>query len=808
MRKCTSIETLKPTTTFYHRKRNDALSKRLALVAALLLSQVVVSVAQCPITVDAGPDKYVCQPLAPTQLNGSISGPYLSYQWTPTTGLSPSTSLTPTASVVTTTTYTLTGKAVEGSNLIPNGDFESGNTDFSSDYTYSPGNLWPEGTYDVNSNPQSAHANFQPCSDHTLNGNQMMVINGAGTPGVDAWCSSAPVDPNTEYVFSVWACSVLGASPAILQFSINGVLIGSSFSLPSTPCAWVRFYATWNSGGSSDAIICLVNQNTTLSGNDFAIDDIFFSPVCKEMDEVTVNVVNLKAVAAPSSYVMPCNGARISISGAGSSEGDFISYLWTTPNGHIVSGENTLDPEVDRPGMYLLTVTFADGNVTCTRTASVFVTVNPVPPTASIPLPDELTCIAKEVELTVISALSPPLAYHWSTSNGAIQGSTDNPECIVTAAGQYFVTVTGINSGCTAATSIIVFSNTLPPTARATGGLISCQNTTAVLSGLGSSTGANYTYLWSTTNGAFAAPPGNLNSAASKAGTYTLLVTNDFNGCTATATTTVTTNFTPPVVDLPTAGPIDCAAPTATLSATANPTTATFRWVASNGGTIQSGQGTSSVVVTSAGTYSVIATNPVNGCRDTAALAITADTSAPLLQIAPPGMLDCEHQQVAIQASGPTGANFVYAWTAGPGGHIATGANTLSPSVDAAASYTLLITNTSNHCTATGTVQVQGDTTAVNALITVPGALTCAQPSLTLSSNGSSIGPSIVRSWLNANGAVVGSGSTLTLSTPGNYRLVLHNTANACRDTAMATVVRDTVPPKLSLARPGRSIAP
>ena len=47
-------------------------------------------------------------------------------------------------------------------NLIVNGDFQSGNTGFSSDYTYEPANgsgtaLWNEGTYGIATNPQILH---------------------------------------------------------------------------------------------------------------------------------------------------------------------------------------------------------------------------------------------------------------------------------------------------------------------------------------------------------------------------------------------------------------------------------------------------------------------------------------------------------------------------------------------------------------------------------------------------------------------------------------------------------------------------
>src|SRR5690606_23485980 len=124
--------------------------------------------AQCPITVNAGEDIYLCAPPTPTQLNGSIDGDYLNFFWTPTTGMSGANTLTPTVNVNSTISYVLTARAADmGNNLIINGDFESGNSDFTSDYIYNPGDLVPEGYYDVIDNPQADHPGFAACDDHT-----------------------------------------------------------------------------------------------------------------------------------------------------------------------------------------------------------------------------------------------------------------------------------------------------------------------------------------------------------------------------------------------------------------------------------------------------------------------------------------------------------------------------------------------------------------------------------------------------------------------------------------------------------------
>lgn len=160
------------------------------------------------------------------------------------------------------------------SNLVTNGDFSSGNSGFSSSYGYNPGNLTPEGKYDILTNPNDDHSNFSACGDHTSGAGNMMVINGANAAGVTVWCGSVNVTANSSYTFSTWVASVHPTSPAILQFSINGVNLGSTFTASSTTCNWQQFCETWNSGVSTTASICIVNQNTAATGNDFALDDI------------------------------------------------------------------------------------------------------------------------------------------------------------------------------------------------------------------------------------------------------------------------------------------------------------------------------------------------------------------------------------------------------------------------------------------------------------------------------------------------------------------------------------------------------
>jgi len=167
------------------------------------------------------------------------------------------------------------------SSLVKNGDFTNGNKSFTSGYTYctSSNCLYPEGYYAVGKNANFYHNAFVG-RDHTTGTGNFMIVNGAGVPSTIVWRQTISIKSNTDYNFSAWVMSLVGGSPAQLQFQINGTTIGSIFSAPSTVNLWQNFFVTWNSGSNTSAVITILNQNTTLSGNDFGLDDISFIEIC------------------------------------------------------------------------------------------------------------------------------------------------------------------------------------------------------------------------------------------------------------------------------------------------------------------------------------------------------------------------------------------------------------------------------------------------------------------------------------------------------------------------------------------------
>ena len=129
-----------------------------------------------------------------------------------------------------------------------------------------------------------------------------------------------------------------------------------------------------------------------------------------------------------SAGTLTCAITEITISGTGSSTGPGITYNWSTSNGNIVSGGNTLNPVVDAPGLYTLTVTDAGNG--CTATNGVVVLEDVVPPVA-VGAGGNLTCIASEVTLNGNgSSQGGDFTYLWSTNNGnIISGETTPLSC-------------------------------------------------------------------------------------------------------------------------------------------------------------------------------------------------------------------------------------------------------------------------------------------------------------------------------------------------------------------------------------------
>lgn len=173
--------------------------------------------------------------------------------------------------------------------FISNGDFEAGNIGFTSDYSYvSPGggSLGPQGVYTVDTNPNNSHGGFAIMGDHTSGTGLFMIVNGmAGDTSV--WEQTVTgLLIGGSYTFSGWGSSVHPASPATLDFQVDGVSVDTITLTSGTP-DWIFGSGAFTATASS-VVLRVVDLNGDSFGNDLSIDDLSLTGPVPEPTSVLV----------------------------------------------------------------------------------------------------------------------------------------------------------------------------------------------------------------------------------------------------------------------------------------------------------------------------------------------------------------------------------------------------------------------------------------------------------------------------------------------------------------------------------------
>ena len=282
-----------------------------------------------------------------------------------------------------------------------------------------------------------------------------------------------------------------------------------------------------------------------------------------------------------------CDGSVTATAGGGATP---YTYAWS--NGCITSACTGLCA-----GTYSITVTDFNG---CTITGTITVTE---PPLLVVTMSTtSVTCngLCNGSVTATVAGGTTPYTYAWS--NGCITSA-----CTGLCAGTYSITVTD-NNGCIATGTITVNQPApLLPNLSMTPALCNgiCDGTVT-----SSATGGTppYTYTWS--NGCTTSTCSGL-----CAGTYTLTL-QDFNGCTATGTITVTQPFVLSASIVAAPNPLNCNGDcngTAVVSVSGGSAPFTYLW--STGPTAT----TASITGLCSGSYSVTVTD-ANGCTASASV--------------------------------------------------------------------------------------------------------------------------------------------------------------------------------------------
>ncbi|KAA9332660.1 T9SS type B sorting domain-containing protein [Adhaeribacter soli] len=543
--------------------------------------------------------------------------------------------------------------------------------------------------------------------------------------------NNVAVNPTTNTTYTVTGLNANGCSstdqvtvtvtpgPVVNAGTDKTICAGSATTLTATGAgsySWTDGTNTFT--GASVTVTPTATTTYTVTGTT--------AGSCTGNDQVTVTVLPRPVLAVSSQSI--CAGQTATLTATGAN-----SYSWTDGTNTFTGNSITVNPTATTT--YTVTGTDA-GN--CTATAQLTVTVNPLP-NVDAGASREI-CAGTSTTLTATGAA----VFSWNDGSTTFTGNNIS----VTPATTTTYTVTGTNaSGCTSTDQVTITVKPSPTVSLATVPNSLCKNAAPV------TLPAN-----STINGIVAST---LDPATLSVGNHTVLTSVTVNGCTGTATKTVTIE----------------AVPAPSLAVLANSYCAGQAAVTLPAGTTINGNpaATFDPSVLGVGTYPVSLTETnAAGCTVTTNKTVTINaTPAPSLSF-----LNNNYCVNAPAVNLPAGAGITYAINSGP----AVPSGTFNPGTLGAGNHTVTITENNGSCSATVT-----KTIAVNALPT---------PSLALLASNYCKNEAAVTlpAGTTINGNPAGSFDPGTLAA-GTYTVALSETnAAGCNASVSKTVTINAVP--------------
>lgn len=531
----------------------------------------------------------------------------------------------------------------------------------------------------------------------------------------------------------------------ITNITCNGLTNGS---VTVTPTGGTTPYTySWSPSGGTGSTATGLGANTyTVTVTD--------ANGCTATSTASVTQPTLVTANITAQTNVSCNGGSngsLTVTAGGGTAP--YTYNWSPSGGSGASATGL------SANTYTVTVTDANG---CTRTATATIT-EPVAMTANITATTNVSCYnGTNGSLTVTpGGGSTPYTYSWSPSGGSGATATG------LGAGTYTVTITDA-SGCTRTATGTITQPTQLTSSISAQTNVSCNGGSNGSLTVSTSGGTSpYTYNWS--------PSGGSGTTASglAANTYTVIST-DNNGCTVSATGTITepTAVTGAVTAITNVTCNSGNNGSLTVTASGGAGGYTYSWSPS-GGNSATASGLST------GTYTCVITD-ANGCTGTTTGTIGQPNGLTVTvnSITQPSCNNVADGSITITASGGT-PGYTYNWS--PSGGTGTTASGL-----AANTYTATVTD-NNGCTVTTTATITNPA-LLTINVTGSGNVTCngLNDGWATTTSGGGTG-ALTYSWTPGGGNV----ASPTNMAPDNY-VVTVTDANGCTSSGSVTITEPT----------------
>ncbi len=197
------------------------------------------------------------------------------------------------------------------------------------------------------------------------------------------------------------------------------------------------------------------------------------------------------------------------------------------------------------------------------------------------------------------------------------------------------------------------------------------------------------------------------------------------------------------------------------------------------------------ITVAAPGTYQLSVATP-DGCTDSTTVVVTQDADVPVADAGPDQVITCARDTVILGGSSSTGSGIVYLWSTADGS-ILSDPTLEDIVVNAPGTYELVVSDTTNSCTATDLVLVTEDLAIPQVNASVMDILDCDTESVTIFGEADANGAPLRITWTTADGNIVSGGMSeqAIVNRPGTYTMIVENLENGCVDSISVMVMAD-----------------